>query len=251
MPEGALRIAAMADIHCARNCQGVLEPLFADIAQNADVLLLAGDVTDYGLPEEAHLLVKEMAPLNRIHRLAVLGNHDYESGKHEEVIQVLREAGIQVMDGDTFTLDGVGFVGVKGFGGGFGNRMLEPWGEPAIKGFVDEAVQETLKLEKGLVRLGTPHVVVFMHYAPVRDTIEGEPPETYPFLGSSRFEDSLSHYHVDFVLHGHAHHGKPEGRTRQGVPVYNVAMRVLSDNYGDRPPVRYFELPRHNGATPA
>jgi Icc-related predicted phosphoesterase len=243
MSESKLRIAAVADIHCSRNCQGELERLFSEIADQADILLLAGDMTDYGLREEAEVLVRELARASRIPRLAVLGNHDYETGNPDDVVSILRDAGVIVMDGDTFTLDGVGIVGIKGFGGGFGRRMLEPWGEPAIKQFVDEAVNESLKLEKGLARLETPRKVVMMHYAPIVQTIEGEPPETYAFLGSSRLEEPLNLYKAEFVVHGHAHHGQPEGRTREGIPVYNVAAPLLKHHFPDRPAVRIFEVP--------
>jgi Icc-related predicted phosphoesterase len=233
----------MADIHCARDCQGTLESLFSEIAHRADVLLLAGDMTDYGLPEEAEVLARELSHASRIPRLGVMGNHDYESGHQTAVHDILQNAGIRMMDGDVFEMGDVGIVGVKGFCGGFDRRMLEPWGEPVIKAFVQEALNESMKLEQGLARLGTKYRVVMMHYAPIVTTVTGEPPETFAFLGSSRLEEPLNRYKVDLVVHGHAHHGATEGRTREGVPVFNVAAALLRHQYPSDPPVRYFEVP--------
>ena len=156
--------------------------------------------------------------------LAVLGNHDYESGNAEEVKKILTEARVRVLDGDAVEIHGVGFAGVKGFGGGFGRRTLEPWGEDATKAFVQEAVSEALKLESALARLRTPQRVAVLHYAPIEATVEGEPREIFPFLGSSRLEEPLNRYGVTVAFHGHAHRGAPEGRTSAGIPVYNVAM---------------------------
>lgn len=237
-----VRIAAIADIHCGRTSQRCFDELFTEISAKADILLLCGDVTDYGLPDEAHILVSELARSVRMPRLAVLGNHDYESGRQEELKAIFTESGIKMMDGDAFEFRGVGFVGVKGFGGGFGTKMLEPWGEPIIKQFVQEAVQESLKLEAGLARIDTPHKVVMLHYAPILQTVQGEPCETFAFLGSSRFEEPINRYSVDFVVHGHAHHGFAEGKTREGIPVYNVASPVLRANFPGQQPVRYFSV---------
>jgi Icc-related predicted phosphoesterase len=152
-----------------------------------------------------------------------------------------------MLDGDTCEVAGIGFAGVKGFGGGFGERALQAWGEESIKRFVHDAVDEALKLESALARLRTPRRVVVMHYAPIQATVEGEPPEIYPFLGSSRLEEPLTRYPVTAVFHGHAHHGTPEGRTRSGVPVYNVAMPLLSQAFPDRPPFLIVELEAQDG----
>lgn len=175
--------------------------------------------------------------------VAVLGNHDYECGKENEVANILRDVGVRVLDGDAYEILGIGFAGVKGFAGGFGRRALGPWGEPIIKQFVKEALDEALKLETALSRLDTERKVVLLHYSPVAATVEGEPREIYPYLGSSRLEEPLTRYPVDVVFHGHAHHGTPEGRTRGEVPVYNVSMVLLQHTYPQRPPFRVVELP--------
>ncbi|HEV2461368.1 MAG TPA: metallophosphoesterase [Ktedonobacterales bacterium] len=222
-----IRLAAVADIHCSKNSQGTLQPLFAQIAASADILLLCGDLTDYGLPEEAHILTKELTTALLIPTIAVLGNHDFESCKEREVTQILCDAGIHMLDGDAVEVLGVGFAGVKGFAGGF----------------VREAIDEALKLENALARLRTKHRIGVLHYAPIQATVEGEPPQIWPFLGSSRLEEPLTRYTVDAVFHGHAHNGCPEGRIRDTIPVYNVSLALLKKTYPDRPPYRLFELP--------
>jgi Icc-related predicted phosphoesterase len=236
-----MRIAAVGDIHCTRSSQGALQALFAEAGRRADVLLLCGDLTDYGLPDEARVLVRELAGI-KVPVLAVLGNHDFESGKHDEVQAILTEGGIKLLDGDSVELDGVGFAGVKGFCGGFGRGTLEPWGEDTIKRFVHESVEEALKLEKGLSRLRTTKRVAVLHYAPIAATVEGEPREIFPFLGSSRLEEPLHRYRVDVAFHGHAHRGTAQGRTSAGVPVYNVALPLLKSALAGEPPLRVIEL---------
>ena len=245
-----VRIAALADLHCSKGSQGQLAPLFVEAAAAASVLLMCGDLTDYGHPEEAHVLVKELTGA-KIPMVAVLGNHDHESGKHEEVTAILCEAGVNVLDGEACELHGIGFAGVKGFGGGFGQRMLSPWGESAIKNFVHEAVEEGLRLERALQRLTTRQRIALMHYAPIRATVEGESPETFAFLGSSRLEEPLSRYPVAAVFHGHAHVGSPEGATSTGVPVYNVSLPLMRKHYPDRPPFRIFEIRASDIEAPA
>ena len=236
-----LRLAAVGDIHCTKTSSGTLQPLFAQMAAGADALVLCGDLTDYGLPEEAKILAAELAAA-RVPIIAVLGNHDFESGQQDEVKRILCDTGVTILDGDATEIDGVGFAGVKGFGGGFGQRALEPWGEPTIKRFVQEALDEALKLESGLARLRTERRVVVLHYSPIQATVEGEPTEIFPFVGSSRLEDPLTHFPVTLVLHGHAHHGSPEGRTRNGTPVYNVSLPLLRQLFPDRP-FRILEVP--------
>jgi Icc-related predicted phosphoesterase len=238
-----VRVAAIGDIHCARTSEGELQPIFAQASRAADVLLLCGDLTDYGLAEEAHVFAREAKAGLTIPALAVLGNHDYESGKQEELKAILAEVGVCVLDGESRELYGVGFAGVKGFAGGFGERALGPWGEDAIKHFVREAVEEALKLEAALGRLTARPRVVLLHYAPIQDTVEGEPAVIFPFLGSSRLEEPINRYAVSAVFHGHAHKGRPEGRTGAGVPVFNVCMPLLRELYPDRPPYRVIELP--------
>lgn len=241
--ETTVRVAALGDIHCTKSSQGTLAPLFAQASQDAQVLALCGDLCDYGTPDEAHVLAKELSAA-RIPVVAVLGNHDFESGQAPEVARILCDAGVHLLDGESVELAGVSFAGVKGFGGGFGKRALGPWGESTIKAFVQEALDEALKLETGLARLKTPGRVVVMHYSPVEATVVNEPREIFPFLGSSRLEEPILRYPVSVVLHGHAHHGTPEGRTTNGaIPVYNVSMSLLKRTYPDRPPYRVVEVP--------
>ena len=240
---GVARIAAVGDVHCSRQTQGQLASVFAQVDAAADVLLLCGDLTDYGTAEETRNLLRELSPVT-VPILAVLGNHDFESGRQEEVAEILRGAGIVVLDGDVHEAAGVGFAGVKGFAGGFGRHTLEPWGEAGIKAFVQESVDEAMKLEKALSRLrGVPRVAV-LHYSPIAATVAGEPPEIVPVLGSSRLEEPLNRYAVTVAFHGHAHRGSPEGRTSAGVPVYNVAMPLLRRTFADRPPFRVVEVSR-------
>ena len=222
-----MRIAATADLHFGKSSTGVLQPLLSQITTDADVLVLAGDITDYGTTDEARNFAKDLAVAVRIPIVAVLGNHDFEAGAEREIQQILVDHGVHLLDGDTFEVQGVGFAGVKGFAGGFGRRALGPWGEPIIKQFVHEAVNEALKLESALARLRTDKKIVVMHYAPVQSTVEGEPCEIYPYLGCSRLEEPIGRYGVTAVIHGHAHNGKPEGRTSTDVPVYNVAYPLM------------------------
>ena len=239
---GTVRLAAMSDIHIGKTGQGVLASVFAQASERADVLVLCGDLTDYGLPEEARVLAKEVATALRVPCVGVLGNHDFEAGKQDEVRQILTDAGVTVLDGDSCEVHGVGFAGVKGFCGGFGRGALGPWGEDIIKVFVREAVNEAFKLESALARLRSPHRVAVLHYSPIRSTVEGEPLEIFPYLGSSRLEEPLTRYPVTAVLHGHAHNGCLEGRTSSGTPVYNVAMPLLKKCWPERPPFRLIEV---------
>jgi Icc-related predicted phosphoesterase len=237
-----VRLAAMGDLHYTKTSQGKLQPLFQQAAESADFLLLCGDLVDYGLPEETEVLAKELGAV-KIPVIAVLGNHEFESGRKEEVERILGGAGVTILDGTACEIRGVGFAGVKGFGGGFGERALQPWGEPTMKKFVQEAIDEALKLESALAKLRTPQRIALLHYAPIEATVEGEPQAIFPFLGSSRLEEPLNRYPVTAVFHGHAHHGRPEGRTRSGAPVYNVALKVLKQNFPDRPLFRVVEIP--------
>jgi Icc-related predicted phosphoesterase len=239
-----LRIAAVADIHVKKSAAfGVLKPMFEAASNEADVLLLCGDVTDYGLVEEAKILAREITASLRIPSIGVLGNHDFESGKADEVVKILTDAGVTMLDGGSHEIEGVGFAGIKGFGGGFGRRQLGAWGEDIIKKFVHETVEEALKLEAALARLRTPQKIAVLHYAPIHATVAGEPPEINPFLGSSRLEEPIDRYRCNAVFHGHAHRGSLEGRTKGNVPVYNVAMPLLAANFEDRQPFRVIEVP--------
>jgi Icc-related predicted phosphoesterase len=174
--------------------------------------------------------------------LGVLGNHDFEGGKQDEITQILCDAGMIMLDGDAHEIAGVGFAGAKGFCGGFGRGTLAPWGEEMVKRFVQEAIDEALKLEKAVARLRTPERVVLLHYAPVQATVEGEPPEIFPFLGTSRLEEPLGRHSVTAVFHGHAHRGTFEGRSTTGIPVYNVSLPLVRRQFPDGPPFYVLEV---------
>jgi Icc-related predicted phosphoesterase len=230
-----IRIAAVGDLHFGKDSAGALHPLLTQINQAADILLLLGDLTDYGHVDEATLLAKELTAAVRIPIVAVLGNHDYETGHEVEVRKILEQAGVKILDGESCEIMGIGFAGVKGFCGGFGQRVLAPWGERIVKQFVNESIQETLKLESALSRLRTERRYALLHYAPVQATVENEPLEIYPFLGCSRLEEPLNRYPLDGVFHGHAHHGAQLGHTKSGVPVHNVSLALMAQIYPERP----------------
>jgi len=241
-PRESVRIAAIGDLHYGRTAPpGSLQPLFSQINESADVLALCGDLTDYGLAEEARAFVRELVPTVKIPIVAVLGNHDYESNQQDDIGKILKDAGVAVLDGETTEVHGIGFAGIKGFAGGFGRRALGPWGEEIVKRFVREAVNEALKLESALARLRNDRLVALIHYAPIEGTVEGEPLDIYPFLGCSRLEEPITRFPVSAVFHGHAHHGAPEGRTRNGVPVYNVSASLMRQHFPNRP-FRLIEL---------
>lgn len=238
----SVRIAAVGDLHYGRESRGTLQPLLAAVSRlEADILCLCGDLTDYGLPEEAAELTRELVSAVKIPIVGVLGNHDYESGAAVDVRKIFTDGGMRILDGETAEVLGIGFAGVKGFAGGFGRGVLGPWGEEAIKRFVHEAVEEALKLESALARLRTPTRIALLHYAPIVGTVEGEPREIFPYLGCSRLEEPLGRYTVTAVFHGHAHHGQLEGRTATGSPVYNVSLPLLMALTPEQP-VRVLDL---------
>ena len=229
---GTLKVAAMGDLHAAEDTDRGLRELFREISERAEVLALCGDLTNLGTEGEAEALARDLESC-RIPVVAVLGNHDHESGRPEAVERILHDAGVRFLEDKVCRIHGVGFVGVKGFGGGFDRRMLGGFGEPAIKRFVAEAENEAMRLERSLCALDTERVVVVLHYAPIAATVEGEPKEIFPFLGSSRLGDTIDRFTVSAVLHGHAHHGSYAGRTAKGIPVYNCAATVEKE--GGRP----------------
>ena len=236
------RIAAVGDLHCTIDSKGRLHDLFARASSDADVIALCGDLTDYGLPDEARVLSGELSGA-RVPVVGVLGNHDHESGKAIEVAQILTDGGMKVLDGDAVQLAGIGFAGTKGFAGGFDIHSLGAWGEAATKAFVQAAVDEAMKLEAGLARLRMRTRVALLHYSPISATVSGEPEQIYAFLGSSRLEEPIDRLQVSAVFHGHAHHGILEGTTHKGVPVYNVSMPLLLAEGGRRAkPYRVVEL---------
>lgn len=222
---GPLRVAAIADIHVREDGGPALRELFGKVSREADVLVIAGDLTDLGKPREAERLAEELRACS-IPVVAVLGNHDYECDAADTVAEIVRAAGVKLLDGQAVEIGGVAFVGAKGFAGGFGARMLGAFGEPAIKAMVAESVAEAMKLENALKQVEGERCLVVLHYAPVAATVEGEPPEIFPFLGSSRLAETIDRFKVSAVVHGHAHHGTFAGATPGGIPVHNVAMPV-------------------------
>ena len=240
--DNSVCFAAVGDLHCTEASVGTLRGFFAQAAEAADALLLCGDLTDYGTPKEAKVLADELSVVS-VPVVAVLGNHDYESDAADEVRRTLQGVGVHVLDGEAVEVHGVGIAGAKGFAGGFGRASLGAWGEPAIKQFVNEALKEAIKLESALAKLRTPHRIALLHYAPIEGTVAGEPPEIFAFLGSSRLEDPLLRYPVDLVVHGHAHRGALEGRTINGIPVFNVAKPLLLRSRPEQPPFRLLRLP--------
>jgi len=238
-----IRFAVVGDIHVHKDSAGTLRSFFAQAADEADALLLCGDLTDYGSAEEAKVLADELGAVP-IPIVAVLGNHDYESGMPEVVTAALTHAGVRMLDGAACEIEGVGIAGIKGFAGGFGRSSLGAWGEPVTKLFVQESLNEAMKLESALAKLRTRRRIALLHYSPIAGTVQGEPVEIFPFLGSSRLEEPLLRYPVDAVFHGHAHRGSLEGRTINGVPVYNVAKPLLQHSRPGTPPFFLYELPR-------
>lgn len=237
-----VRVAAVGDLHFNVASAGLLKGLFEQIASTADTLVLCGDLTDHGLAEEARALAAELHAAAKLPMVGVLGNHDFESGQQGEITRILKDAGLQLLDGEAVEVRGIGFAGVKGFGGGFGRGTLSAFGEPVVKEFVQEAVNEAMKLEAALLRLRTPTRIAVLHYSPIQQTVENEPPIIFPFLGCSRLEEPLSRYTVNAIVHGHAHKGTLEGKTAGGTPVFNVAMPLLRKSHPDRPPFRMLEL---------
>ena len=223
--ESRLRVAAIGDLHSGDGQKHPFRELFNEIAQHADVLALAGDLTNLGSVKEAEILAEDLNGCS-IPKVGVLGNHDYECDCVEHVTEILRQAGLQLLEGQATEIDGVSFVGAKGFAGGFGRYLLGSFGEAATKAFVAEGVQEALRLENAMRSAKSHRVLVILHYAPVLETLQGEPPEIFAFLGSSRLAETIDRFPVNAIVHGHAHHGAFEGRTPGGIPVYNVARQI-------------------------
>src|SRR5215475_1174845 len=227
MAKRGLRIAATADLNYAKHSRGKKHDAFGEISSSADVLLLCGDLTEYGLPEEAEELAADIRSAVRIPCIGVIGNHDYESGHPETVANILDQTGVTMLNGEAVEIAGVGFAGICGFGGGFGRRMLNAWGEPLIKQFVQESIRHAVRLEQALAKLQTERRIVVLHYSPIRATLKGEHPEIFAFLGSSRLEEPINRFRVEAVFHGHAHNGILDGKTSTGIPVYNVSAPAL------------------------
>jgi Icc-related predicted phosphoesterase len=232
--DGKLRVAAIGDLHVQESDSAPYRELFSEISQVADVLVLCGDLTNFGKTTEAEILAEDIRACS-IPVIGVLGNHDFECGQPEKVAEILHAAGMTILDEQAIEIDGVGFAGVKGFMGGYGRGELAPFGEPVAKAFVDEAMNEARKLENGLRSLRTERSVAVLHYSPTEETLEGEPIAIHQYLGSQRLADAIDRFdHVKAVVHGHAHHGRYEGRTPGGTPVFNVAQFVLKPLFGKR-----------------
>ena len=221
-----MRVAALADLHCTAESRGEIRAMVAGVEGAADVLVMAGDLTNVGLVAEMQVLLDELDRLS-LPKVAVTGNHDHEGGQIDTLVAMMRAAGWHVLDGDAWELDGVAFVGTKGFCGGFGEHRLMPFGEDLIKTFIQAGIDEAARLEGALSRLAGRHTVAVLHYSPIAGTLQGEDPQIYPFLGYSRFADALDRYGADLVVHGHAHAGAPAGCTPGGIPVHNVSRYVL------------------------
>ncbi|MCI0572020.1 MAG: metallophosphoesterase [Myxococcaceae bacterium] len=221
-------MAAAGDLHCRDDHQGRFQKFVQQVNAQADLLVLCGDLTDRGWASEGKVLAGELSAL-RVPCVVVLGNHDYEGGAAKDICAELTRVGVHCLDGNHFLFDKVlGVAGVKGFAGGFGNATLQAFGEGLTKSFVQEAVTESLKLEAALAKIEVAKKVVIMHYAPVVETIHGENVEIFPFLGTSRLAMPVDHFGAACVFHGHAHHGSHEGKTKAGIPVYNVAMPLMA-----------------------
>jgi Icc-related predicted phosphoesterase len=230
-----MRIAATADLHFTPARYSALRDQLNRVRDEADVFVVAGDLTNFGKPEEMEPLVNALVRL-RLPVIAVLGNHDYECGKEAELARMMAAEGIKVLDGSAYERDGVGFAGTKGFVGGFGRGMLTAFGEPEVKNFVRAGIDEAVKLERAMSQLRTPKRVVVLHYAPITATVDGEAPEIYPFLGTSRLAEVVDRLGANLILHGHAHNGKLDGETPAGIPVHNVAITLLQ---AQQPPAVY------------
>jgi Icc-related predicted phosphoesterase len=233
-----MRIAALADLHYSPQTYDKLREPLSRVRDEADVLVLAGDLTNYGRTEEMESLLNALVRV-RVPTVAVLGNHDYESGKQDDLMRMMATEGVKVLDGTGYERDGVGFAGTKGFPGGFGRGVLTSFGEPQVKAFVQAAIDEAMKLERGLMQLRTEKRVVVLHYAPVMETVQGEPEQIFPYLGCSRLAEVVDRHGANMVLHGHAHHGKLCGKTVGGIPVHNVALTLLQNPQNGGQPAAY------------
>lgn len=230
MSDTKTRVAAVADIHVKETDKGKWVDYFKEVSANADVLVIAGDLTDTGDEAEAQVLAEELKACS-VPVVAVLGNHDYEKGRHKLIRQVVQNHNVHVLNGEAIVVAGVGFAGIKGFGGGFDNHMLSMFGEGAMKAFVQEAVDEALHLDRALARLDADHAdipkIAVLHYSPMKATVVGEPEAIFPFLGCSRLAEPLTRLRVTAAFHGHAHIGTLQGELAGGVKVFNVAKPIL------------------------
>jgi Icc-related predicted phosphoesterase len=225
-----IRVAAVGDLHAGLDSAGRLAPGLAGVADQADLLLLAGDLTHRGRPEEAKVLAEELRGVG-VPVVAVLGNHDYHSDEQDAVTEVLEQAGIRVLEGAAVVLEvggrRVGIAGSKGFGGGFAGACASDFGEPEMKAFVGHTKTLAGRLERALAGLRADRRIALLHYSPVAQTLAGEPREIHAFLGSYLLAEAVDRAGADLVVHGHAHRGSRDGATPGGVPVRNVAAPVI------------------------
>ena len=224
----ALRVAFAADVHARVDDAERIRALFATVADKADVLVLPGDLTDHGRPEEAEALARGLDGVG-VPVVTVLGNHDHECSATEDVSGILQDAGIACLQGTSARVGNVAFVGVKGFGGGFEDRIIRGFGEDTLKAFVRASVQEAESLRTALHAADAPVKVAVTHYSPIEETVLGEPPEIRPFLGTTRLAAAIDEAGAALAVHGHAHHGALAGKTKGGVPVWNVSLPVLRE----------------------
>jgi Icc-related predicted phosphoesterase len=243
-----IRIAAVGDLHYGEGSQGILKPGLEHLPDRADLLLLAGDLTRWGKPEEVHVLANELRGL-AMPIIAVLGNHDYHCGHEAEVRRILEGAGVRVLEGEGTTVDvagvRVGVAGTKGFGGGFRGAHGSDFGEPEMKAFVGHTKMLSDRLARALTELDADLRIALLHYSPIEGTLEGERLEIYPFLGSYLMAEAVDNAGADLVLHGHAHHGTEKGRTPAGIPVRNVAQPLIRHAYN------VYTLNGHHDMVPA
>lgn len=244
-----IRIAAVGDLHYGEGSQGILKPGLEHLPDRADLLLLAGDLTRRGNPEEVQILADELRGVP-IPMIAVLGNHDYHAGREAEVRRVLEAAGVRVLEGEgtIVAVDGVrvAIAGTKGFGGGFRGAHGSDFGEPEMKAFVGHTKKLSDRLEQALTGLDAADLrIALLHYSPIEGTLEGERLEIYPFLGSYLMAEAVDNAGADLVLHGHAHHGSEKGRTPAGIPVRNVAQPLIRHAYN------VYTLNGHHDVLPA
>jgi Icc-related predicted phosphoesterase len=230
-----IRLAAVGDVHCGTETRDEVRSQFASVGEHADALLLAGDLTRLGTPEEAVALAEALEPLRGMPIAAVLGNHDFHSDRQEDVRRIIEGSGVDVLEGRSVVWDlhgvRVGVAGLKGFGGGFEGTHATAFGEPEMKAFVAHTQALVAQLDGCLRGLEADLRILLLHYAPVRETLSGEPREIFPFLGSYHFAELADAHGVDLVLHGHAHRGVERGRTPGGIPVRNVAQSVIQQGY--------------------
>jgi Icc-related predicted phosphoesterase len=229
-----IRIAAVGDLHLDDDGRGRFRPAFERLSDHADVLLLAGDLTRHGIEPEGRAVADEVRDLP-VPVVAVLGNHDYHSDQQDVLTAQLEDAGVHVLEGTSVVLDvdgrRVGIAGAKGFGGGFPGKHASEFGEPEMKAFIRHTKEVSSRLRDALVGLDADVRIALTHYAPVRDTLAGEPPEIHPFLGSYHLAEAIDAAPADLAVHGHAHLGSEKGLTPAGVRVRNVAHPVIKQAY--------------------